>query len=312
LKTLVRTKKYELIIPCSDYSTLLISEFRDELLPYARIPLPGRELVETVTSKSALMRFAEANAISIPRTFYPAEQKDLENAASHMKYPVVLKGDVTAGAIKVRYVRSASALVKTYNELRRIDEAPILQEYIDGRELLFYGLCNQGRLIASFMMESIRAYPPTGGTPAKAVSVYEAGLKDFASDIVEKAHWTGMAGFDIKQDRHTGKYHLLDFNPRFGATTALAIRCGVDFPYLLYQLAVEGKETPVHHYEKRIYRSVFKEDLFYLAKKPSFFPKWILEFLDLRVFYGYDRDDPAPYYRLAANALLELKNIILR
>lgn len=312
VRSLVQIRKYDLIIPCSDYSTLLISEYREDISPYAMVFLPSHTMVKTVTSKSALMKFAEIHQISAPKTCYPTGSADLEHYAQQMAYPLVLKGDVTAGAIKVRYVRSASELVKTYNDLRAIDKAPILQEYIDGRELLFYGLCIQGKVLASFMMEAARMYPPTGGTPAKAYSVYDTKLRDFAFDIIEKSNWTGMAGFDIKQDRHSGKYYLLDFNPRFGATAALAIKCGVDFPYLLYQLAVEGKEVQVHDYAIQTYRSLFKVDLFYAAKNPAFIPKWFVEFLDPRVYYGYDRDDPRPFYRMAANAIVELKNAILR
>jgi predicted ATP-grasp superfamily ATP-dependent carboligase len=236
----------------------------------------------------------------------------LENMAHQMAYPLVLKGDVTAGAIKVRYVHSESNLVRTYNELRQIDEAPILQEYIDGNEYLFYGLCREGRVIAFNMMKSIRSYPATGGTPAKAITVFDSDLKKYAFDIIEKTNWTGMVGLDIKQNRLSKKYFLLDFNPRFGATTFLAVKSGVDFPYLLYQLAVEGKEGHVHEYKKSIYRSLFKEDLFFVAKNPLAIPKWLIEFFDPRVNYGYEKNDPGPFFHMAINAIDDLKNALLK
>lgn len=312
LKSLVRQRKYELLIPCSDYSTVLVSEYRDDIFPYVKALLPSHDLVKMVTSKAALMKFTEAHQISAPKTYFPESASDLEKLASNLTYPLVVKGDVTAGAVKVRYAQSRSDLAKMYNELRQIDEAPMLQEYIDGDDLLFYGLCNRGKVTAFYMMKAIRSYPPTGGTPAKAYSVFDAKLKDYAFNIIEKTHWTGVVGFDIKQDRLSKKYYLLDFNPRFGATTSLADRCGVDLPYLLYQLAVEGKEQHVHQYTKGTYRSLFKEDLFYAAKKPLSIPKWLVEFLDPRVYYGYEKDDPRPFYRMAKNTLGELKSAIFK
>lgn len=312
LKSLVKQKKFELLIACSDYSTVLISEHRDAIFPYAKALLPEHDLVKMVTSKAALMKFAAAHGIPAPKTWFPENSSDVEASAPRMTYPMVVKGDVTAGALKVRFARSESDLVRTYNELRRIDDAPILQEYIDGKEFVFYGLCNRGTVIAFILIEVIRSYPPTGGNPAKAFSIYDAALKTMAFDIVAKTRWTGIMGLNIKRDRRSGIYHLLDFNPRFGATTFLAVKCGVDLPYLLYQLAVTGKERYVHDYSLKTYRSLFREDLFYAVKRPLSLPRWLAEFLDPRVYYGYDKDDPRPFYRMATNALRELKRAVLR
>ena len=44
----------------------------------------------------------------------------------------------------------------------------------------------------------------------------------------------------------TGEALLLEINPRFWASIQLAIACGVDFPYLLYRLAM-GQPVPETH-----------------------------------------------------------------
>ena len=92
----------------------------------------------------------------------------------------------------------------------------------------------------------------------------------------------------------------------------LAVKSGVDFPYLLYRLVVEGKKEYVLEYKKKSYRSLFREDLFYAAKKPMSIPKLLIEFLQPRVYYGYDKNDPGPYWRMAKNTFGELKKSVFR
>ena len=312
LKSLVKKGQYKLLIPCSDYSTVLISAHRAEIFPFTKAFLPSHNLVKTVTSKSSLMKIAEILQISVPKTLYPKNSTDLEKLASGIAFPTVIKGDITAGAKKVKYAKSESDLYQKYEEIRRTDEAPIIQEYIDGRDYLFYALCDKGDVIAYYMMGADRSYPPTGGTPAKAHSVFDTDLKDFSFDILKKTEWTGMVGLDIKQDLSTKQYRLLDFNPRFGATTSLAVKSGVDFPYCLYRLAVEGKKEYMHDYAKVTYRSLFREDMFYAVKKPLSLPKLLIEFFDPRVYYGFDRDDPRPFFRMAKNTFNDLKRSIFR
>jgi predicted ATP-grasp superfamily ATP-dependent carboligase len=309
---LVKRGDYRMIMPCSDHSTFLVSEHRDEILPYTKVFLPGHEMVQTVTNKSTLMKYAADHNIPVPKTFFPHNQTELGNIDINWSEPTVIKGNTTAGAKYVKYARTKQELTHWFEQLHQEGAPPLIQNYIRGREKIFYGLCDKGEVFAYFMFESKRAFPPTGGTPAKAFSICDAKLKDFALDIIQTTKWTGMVGLDIKQDHKSKNYYLLDFNPRFGASSILAVKSGVDFPYLLYRLAVEGKKEYVFEYSKKTYRSLFREDLFYAVNKPLSIPKLLIEFLDLRVFYGCDRTDPGPYFRLAKNTLGELKKSVFR
>jgi hypothetical protein len=46
----------------------------------------------------------------------------------------------------------------------------------------------------------------------------------------------------------TGEALFLEINPRFWASVRLAVSCGVDFPFLLYQVARGRPVIPVHEY----------------------------------------------------------------
>jgi predicted ATP-grasp superfamily ATP-dependent carboligase len=144
-----------------------------------------------------------------------------------------------------------------------------------------------------------------------AYSVFDPVLKDFAFNIIRATNWSGMVGLDIKQDHKSKNYYLLDFNPRFGATSMLALRSGVDFGYLLYKLVVEGKKEYALEYTKKTYRSLFREDVLYAAKRPLAIPKWIIDFFNPQIHYGHNWTDPKPYIRMAMNTIGELKNYLL-
>jgi predicted ATP-grasp superfamily ATP-dependent carboligase len=43
---------------------------------------------------------------------------------------------------------------------------------------------------------------------------------------------------EFKRQEKTGKYFLMELNPRFWGTLPLALRCGINFPYILCKLAL--------------------------------------------------------------------------
>jgi predicted ATP-grasp superfamily ATP-dependent carboligase len=288
----VKRKRYGLLISCTDYSTNVISQNRNRIEPYTKVFLPNHEKIRTVTSKYHLMKYALNHSIPIPKTYRPKDSSDLKG---HLKYPIVIKGDETSGARKVRYAYSREELIGKYEEIRKIDTLPIIQEFIEGKDKFFYGLCDKGEVRAYFMLEVIRSYPPTGGNPSKAVSIYDQELRELSFKFLKSISWEGIMGLDFRQENKTGKYYLLDFNPRFGATIALAIKSGVDFPWLLYRLAVEGKREYVLKYSKAKYRSLLTEDIRYALSRPSQIPRLLLEFLEPGVFYGFDKNDLKPF-----------------
>ena len=62
-----------------------------------------------------------------------------------------------------------------------------------------------------------------------------------AVKILEKVQWTGVAMVEFKIDREKNIAMLLEVNARFWGSLQLAISSGVDFPYLLFRLAIGEK-----------------------------------------------------------------------
>jgi predicted ATP-grasp superfamily ATP-dependent carboligase len=54
---------------------------------------------------------------------------------------------------------------------------------------------------------------------------------------------------EFKVDPRDNEPKLMELNPRFWGSLALAIHAGVDFPYLLYRMAMGEEFEPIVEYE---------------------------------------------------------------
>jgi len=118
---------------------------------------------------------------------------------------------------------------------------------------------------------------------------------------------------EFRIDPRDGKPKLMEINPRFWGSLQLAIYSGVDFPYLLYKMAIDGDVEPVFEYKTGIkVRWLLLGDILrFLGIQNSNKLKALPEFLKFRGM-GYDvlsLRDPMP----ALGAVLEgLKSMTLK
>jgi predicted ATP-grasp superfamily ATP-dependent carboligase len=109
---------------------------------------------------------------------------------------------------------------------------------------------NHGRLRAAFAHRRLREKPPTGGVSVLSESVaLDPQLLGQAERILEALKWHGVAMVEFKRDARDGVARLLEINGRFWGSLQLAVDAGVDFPHLLYRLAVDGDVEPVLTYD---------------------------------------------------------------
>jgi predicted ATP-grasp superfamily ATP-dependent carboligase len=79
-------------------------------------------------------------------------------------------------------------------------------------------------------------------------SVWRPDLVERAVALLRAIGWYGLAEVEFMEDPTTGEALLFEVNPRFWASIQLAVACGVDFPYLLYQLAMGRAISETHVY----------------------------------------------------------------
>src|SRR5207302_10871087 len=85
-----------------------------------------------------------------------------------------------------------------------------------------------------------RTRPPLGGESIVRQSIdVPADIGRHAEQLVRELNLEGYCEVEFRRDG-TGAPYLMEINPRLSASVEIAVRSGVDFPYLLYQWASGG------------------------------------------------------------------------
>ena len=248
---------HRVVIPADDVTLALVSEARSQFEGLAALPFPGFETVQHAHDKGALMALAEERGIPVPRTVVVRDPGELRAAIRRVGLPAVVKARVSRfplagqwrGAGAVEYAETPDELARAYQTVRNVAPAPLVQERIPGEGRGIFVLMNQGRLRAAFAHRRIREKPPTGGVSVLSESVpLDSELLEYSERILEALKWHGVAMVEFKRDERDGVCKLLEINGRFWGSLQLAVDSGVDFPYLLYRMAVDGDVDPVLTY----------------------------------------------------------------
>jgi predicted ATP-grasp superfamily ATP-dependent carboligase len=203
------------------------------------------------------MSLAEEKGVPVPRTLVVREPADLERAIQHVGFPAVVKARVSRLAVGRQWRSGAGThYVHTRTELEAACRAvgdtvpfPLVQEYIPGDGRGVFALMNRGRLRAAFAHRRLREKPPSGGVSVLSESIaLDPEVLAQAEQILEALKWHGVAMVEFKRDARDGVSKLLEINGRFWGSLQLSVDAGVDFPYLLYRLAIAGDVEPVSTY----------------------------------------------------------------
>ena len=199
------------------------------------------------------MQSAQRLGVPVPDTVFVPDG-DLDKALAQVKqWPVVIKPGRSLfrsqgqwRKTSVHYARRCrTAEERSTSEVGYLKEPSLLQARIVGEGQGVFGLFDRGKPVAWFAHRRLRERPPSGGVSVLCESVpLRKPLVDHALRILQSAAWHGVAMVEFKLDARSGVPHLMEVNGRFWGSLQLAIDAGVDFPWLLYQLAATGSAQP--------------------------------------------------------------------
>ena len=128
-------------------------------------------------------------------------------------------------------------------------------------------------------------------------SVRVPELAEMGVRLLSSLNWYGVAMVEFKIDPRDGRAKLMEVNPRFWGSLQLSIHSGIDFPYLLYRMAVDGDVEPVNGYKVGVRcRWIGGDVLSFLRDRNRF--KKVSSFFNFRgeKFDILSWDDPAPFF----------------
>ncbi len=221
LEQLLDRISVRVLIASSDATVALIHRHRERLEQRVRIALAREPALGIAINKERTLEVAKRLGLSVPHSVSVKGVSEVDTALSEIGLPAVVKPvESWVWNKQQKGLRLERKLVTTPEEARRAVEeltsfgrAVLFQQFIPGRQSI--------------------AVPPDIGNQAER--------------LVREIDLEGCSEIEFRRD-NAGNPYLMEINPRLWTSTELAVRSGVDFPYLLYQWASGQKIDEVKSY----------------------------------------------------------------
>jgi len=304
---------YDALIPIDEKTLSSVSRHLAELSRYTAVPIVDHATYMKARDKAETIRIALENDVPCPKTYFISDLDEVKELAGTLEFPAVIKPRQSQGSRGIVYVQSRKKLHPDYCRVHTRYPFPLIQEFIPpgGDALGVEALLNrEGEPRAVFVHRRIREYPVIGGPSTFRESVWNPELAEMGVRLLRALGWYGVAMVEFKVDPRDGVPKLMEVNPKFWGSIQLPIASGVDFPYLLYRMAVDGDVEPILDYKVGvrcrwllpgdILHFLANPDRFHL--RPSFFQFW-----DDELHYDIlSREDPGPVFGLFVAYLVRL------
>lgn len=253
LISILKKHGQDVLIPVHSEDTYLIAKYKSKLEQITKVPLHDYSTIMNVNNKGYLLKAADELGIPIPQTYFIEKLDDLYKAADKTVFPAVIKLKETSSSIGLSYANSKEELISNYkNTILKFNLSPanypLIQEYVEGTGYGVSLLFNQGDLRAKFTHKRLREYPITGGPSTYRISVVHPKMEALAIELLKFFNWHGVAMVEFKLGKDNNPV-LMEVNPRIWGSVNQAIQSGIDFPYLLYKMAMDGDVEPALNYK---------------------------------------------------------------
>lgn len=299
------------LFPCTDYTVLLISRYRQQLEPWFHLALPEAKVVENLMDKKGFLTFAKKHGLPIPNTVFVRNRLDVEKAAELVSFPCVLKPSMktnlwqSQNLSKAYVAADAAELLDLYDRFGQFANTLIVQEWIEGSDGDLYS-CNcyfdrNNNPQASFVARKVRQWPPHTGTSSLGLEVREDAVLETTLDFFQKAGYWGLGYIEMKRDSQNGRFYIIE--PNIGRPTgrsAIAEAGGVSLLYTMY-CDLLGRPLPTNRQQryqgaKWIYwRHDFQSAFYYWRRKQLTLGNWWRSWRGPKAFAVFSWQDPGPF-----------------
>lgn len=232
------------LIASSDATVALLRRHRGRIERYARIALAKETALAIAVNKERTLEVARLLGVSIPRGVTLGAVSEVEAALREIGLPAVVKpteswvwGKQQGEALACKLVTTPDEAQCAVEELISPGGAILFQQFLSGRREAVSFLYAYGHIYARFAQWARRTVPPLGGQSVLRQSIaVPPDIGEQAERLVREIELEGYSEVEFRRDS-VGKPYLMEINPRLSASVEVAVRAGVDFPYLLYQWA---------------------------------------------------------------------------
>jgi len=210
---------------------------------------PGKSKVEFGLCKEEQVATARKAGFHVPDTLVVHDERDWN--ALTIAPPMVLKPSRAVSFRGGRLIKDRFVICRSILELKSairpsgFSEVTLVQQHISGVGEGLFGLASPRGVLAWSAHRRIRMMNPLGSGASACISI-AADPADIApaTRLMDLISWRGPFMIELLRDSH-GKAWFMEFNGRVWGSTALARRCGLEYPaWAVLEAIGEGKNIP--------------------------------------------------------------------
>lgn len=236
----IKLHSCNVVLPVGE-ETYLISRYKQLISQYTNLVVPDYEQILMAHNKDRWGELAHKLNIPCPRSFEIAEVQ--QRGSAGISFPVLVKpkqGGGGWGIVQLNNPQELENLLSRGDHCGRHWNRFFIQEKIEGETHCVAMLFRQGEYRAKVGYRQLRSYPVKCGQATLRISVHDTAAEASLQKLLEELQWHGVCQADFIVDSNTGTPYLIDINPRFWGSLAQSVACGVDFPHMVYKIAVHG------------------------------------------------------------------------
>jgi predicted ATP-grasp superfamily ATP-dependent carboligase len=235
------------LITSNDATIALLRQYRACFEPRLRVALAPEPALAIAINKEQTLAAARRLGVPVAPEVVVRDAGEVPAALKEIKLPAVIKPSESwlwngreGARLGAQLTVTAAETRRAVEAVTRFGEAALVQPLLPGRREAVSFLYAGGEVYARFAQWAKRTNPPLGGNSVLRQSIaIPPDIARHAESLVRDIDLEGYSEVEFRRDA-AGVPYLMEINPRLSASVEVAVRAGVDFPYLLYQWAIGG------------------------------------------------------------------------
>jgi predicted ATP-grasp superfamily ATP-dependent carboligase len=234
------------LFPTDDASLLTVSKYKQELATHYRIAAEDWGIVRPLLEKTHTYEIAERHGIPCPRIQAIDNRNQALDFACEVGFPCIIKPSVghkffERYKAKMVFAHTPEEFSALLDDFEGYDEQLMVSEFIPGEDTAganYNSFYNAGAPTQEFTAQKLRLKPSRIGFPIAVVSRNLPEVVELGRKVINAIGLNGFSCTEFKKDSRDNIYKLMEVNARPNFSGMLALRCGINFPYMSYQMAV--------------------------------------------------------------------------
>ena len=280
IRELLKTGKFDVVVPTVDFSASLLSKNKEEFSRYCHVVANDWSVYEMAGNKEKTMEVCMENGIPCPKTILNVKSVD-DIVSSGIQYPVVMKPKIGYGAIGFKRIDSEDELKKLLLRTKEDIGNYVFQEFIPQNDLQYecaMFIDNDNQVKTGVVFSKNRWFPVNGGSSTLNITVERLDIIESCAKLLKIINWRGPADIDLIQDPRDGVAKIMEINPRVSGSVKITFMAGTDQARQMLELVYNEEVTEYKTYKLDQRLRCSQTDFLWFLKsknrfkaKPSYF-----------------------------------------